>query len=79
MSFEVLEKQIKALPEEYIEEVARYVQLLQYKMTVLGQQKEKNGKKNNGLIFGLGKGKFKVPDDINAFDDEVADAFEDYL
>lgn len=72
-----LEKQIESLPEEYLEEVSRYIQLLQYKIAALEQQKKE--KQSNGIIFGLGKGKFKVPDDINAYDDVVAEEFEDYL
>lgn len=72
-----LEKQIESLPEEYLEEVSRYIQLLQYKIAALEQQKKE--KQSNGIIFGLGKGKFKVPDDINAYDDVVTEEFEDYL
>lgn len=37
-----LEKQIESLPEEYLEEVSRYIQLLQYKIAALEQQKKKN-------------------------------------
>ncbi|MBQ4497396.1 MAG: DUF2281 domain-containing protein [Spirochaetaceae bacterium] len=72
-----LEKHIESLPEEYLEEVSRYIQLLQYKIAALEQQKKE--KQSNGIIFGLGKGKFKVPDDINAYDDVVTEEFEDYL
>ena len=32
MPYAVLEKQLKALPEEYLEDVAKYVELLQYKV-----------------------------------------------
>ena len=71
MSYEVLEKQLKALPEEYLEDVLNYVELLQYKITVLGEKKKKQG-----IIMGLAEGKFQVPDDIHAFDDEVAEMFE---
>ena len=38
MSYDVLEKQIKALPEEYLEDVSQYVQLLFYKAKVLKQK-----------------------------------------
>ncbi|MBR0125031.1 MAG: DUF2281 domain-containing protein [Treponema sp.] len=74
MSYAVLEQQLKSLPEEYLEEVSRYVQLLQYKITVLDQQK-----KQKGIIMGLGEGKYKIPDDINAYDDEVAESFDKVL
>ncbi len=77
ISYAALEKQIESLPEEYLEEVSRYIQLLQYKIAALEQQKKE--KQSNGIIFGLGKGKFKVPDDINAYDDVVTEEFENYL
>ena len=77
MSYEQLEQQLKTLPEEYLEEVAKYVQLLQYKLMMINAQKEKP--KTNGIVFGLGKGMFSVPDDIHAGDELVAEEFEDYL
>lgn len=77
MPYAVLEKQLKELPEEYLEDVFRYVQLLQYKITVLEQNK-KDGK-TNGIIFGLGKGVFSVPEDINAGDDAVSEIFGEYV
>ena len=75
MPYAVLEKQLKELPGEYLEDVSRYVQLLQYKIAVLGQSKEKK----KGIIFGLAEGKYKIPDDINAYDDEIAEMFDEAL
>jgi hypothetical protein len=77
MSYAVLEQQIKALPEEYLEDIAQYVQLLQYKVAILNQQSKES--KTNGIKLGLGEGMFSYPDDIHAGDEIIADAFKDYL
>ncbi len=73
MSYSVLEQQIKALPEEYLEDIANYVQLLQYKIIAV------NNRNETPQRIGLGKGLFSVPDDIHFGDDEVQDMFGDYL
>ena len=77
MSYAVLEQQIKALPEEYWEDVAGYVQLLQYKAAVLMQGG--TPAETNGIKLGLGDGLYSYPDDIHAGDDYIADAFEAYV
>lgn len=38
MSYEVLEKQIRTIPEEYFPEVANFLELLKYKIIVQKQQ-----------------------------------------
>ena len=76
MSYEVLEKQIQALPEEYLEDVSEYVQLLLNKVAALKKEK---GTSSSGLKLGLAEGMFNYPDDIHAGDDIIADAFEDYV
>ena len=73
MSYEVLEKQLKSLPEEYLEDVLNYVQLLQYKITVLGEKKEE--KPNVARRFGIAKGELHYPDDIDFCNDEIAEMF----
>ena len=73
MSYAVLEQQIKTLPEEYLDEIANYVQLLQYKVMALNKEKETPQR------IGLGKGLFSVPSDIHFGDNEIQDMFEDYL
>ena len=73
MSYAVLEQQIKALPEEYLDDIANYVQFLQYKLVAL------NKKKETPQRIGLGKGLFSVPDDIHFGDDEVQDMFGEYV
>ena len=77
MSYEGLEQQLKTLPEEYLEEVAKYVQLLQYKLMMINTQNEKP--KTNGIKIGLAEGTFNYPEDIHAGDEFVAEEFEDYL
>ena len=76
MSYEVLEQQLKTLPEEYLEDVSQYVQLLFYKIEAL--KKEEKTKKT-GIKLGIAEGLFNYPEDIHAGDDIIADAFEDYL
>ena len=71
MPYAILEKQLKTLPEEYLEDVAQYVQLLQYKIAAHSQKKETPKR------IGLGKGLFSVPDDIHFGDAEIADMFEE--
>ena len=75
MPYAVLEKQLKALPEEYLEDVAKDVELLQYKVAAESAcQPQKRA-----VVPGLLAGKFTLPDDIHAGDDIIADEFEEYL
>ena len=76
MSYAVLEKQIQALPEEYLEDVSEYVQLLLYKIAAL---KNQNGATSSGLKLGLAEGLYNYPDDIHAGDEILADEFKDYV
>ena len=76
MSYAVLEKQIQALPEEYLEEVSNYVQKL---LTKIASLKNENTTTLSGLKLGLAEGQYNWPDDIHAGEEIIADAFEDYL
>ena len=71
MSYSTLEKELKTLPEEYLESVAEYIELLKYKISFLNQ----NYLSKKTPIIGLAEGKFPIPDDINAYDDEISDMF----
>jgi len=71
MSYSTLEKELKTLPEEYLESVAEYIELLKYKISFLNQ----NRLSKKAPIIGLAEGKFPIPDDINAYDDEISDMF----
>ena len=39
MSYSTLEKELKTLPEEYLESVAEYIELLKYKISFLNQNR----------------------------------------
>ena len=71
MSYSTLEKELKTLPEEYLESVAEYIELLKYKISFLNQ----NRLSKKAPIIGLAEEKFPIPDDINAYDDEISDMF----
>lgn len=75
MSYSALEKELKTLPEEYLESVAEYIELLKYKISFLNQ----NQLSKKIPIIGLAEGKFLTPDDINAYDDEIIDMFGEYI
>lgn len=72
MSYAALEKELKTLPEEYLGYVADYIELLKYKISFLDQNKYYK----KIPIIGLAEGKFPVPDDINAYDNEISALFE---
>lgn len=75
MSYAVLTKELKTLPEEYLDEVAKYVDLLKLKIASLSQIENKKNK----LTPGLAEGKYTISEDPNFGDDIVTSAFEDYL
>ncbi|MBP3709570.1 MAG: DUF2281 domain-containing protein [Treponema sp.] len=75
MSYAMLQEELKTLPDDYIEYVSEYVELLKYKISFLGQGQFPQ----KAVIPGLAEGKFKYPDDINAYDDEIVDMFGNYL
>ena len=76
MSLATLQKKISTFPEEYFDEIDSFLNLLEFKVKVLSA-KEKHG--SSKLTPGLAKGKWKYPKDINAFDNEVAEDFKEYL
>ena len=74
MSYEVLEKKLKIIPEQYFEQVSSFLDLLL--SLPKSAPTETTGRKPSGHpISGLAKGKFKYPDDINLYDDEIAEMF----
>lgn len=75
MPYAILEQKLKAVPEEYFEQVAGFLDLI---LKASHMEREEKPKKKP-IIGGLAEGKYKIPDDINAFDDEIADMFEGYL
>lgn len=74
MPYAVLEKKLQAVPEQYFEQVSAFLDLLLTlpKKTIA----EPTERKPSGHpIMGLAKGEFRYPDDINLYDDEVAEMF----
>ena len=70
MSYEVLEKQIRTIPEEYISEIAGFIDLLKYKITVQHQGSVRPLRKLGGY-----EGQIKIADDF----DEIPEGFEEYI
>lgn len=76
MPLAVLQQKLNAFPEEYFDEINAFFDFLAYRAANLSTKKQTHTQK---IIPGLAAGKWKYPKDINAFDDEIADIFEDYL
>ena len=70
MSYEVLEQQVRTIPEEYFPEIMNFLDLLKYKILVQQQQKTKPHRKLGGY-----EGQIKISDDF----DEIPEGFEEYL
>ena len=76
MSLTTLQKKISTFPEEYFDEIDSFLNLLEFKVKVLSAKEKQDAPK---IIPGLAKGKWKYPKDINAFDNDVAEEFKEYL
>jgi len=70
MSYELLEHQLRTIPEEYFPEIMNFLDLLKYKILVQQQQKSKPLRKLGGY-----EGLIKIADDF----DEIPEGFEEYL
>ncbi|MBP3709439.1 MAG: DUF2281 domain-containing protein [Treponema sp.] len=70
MPYEVLEKQIRTIPEEYFPEVSNFLDLLKYKILVQKQHAVKPLRKLGGY-----EGQIKIADDF----DKIPEGFEDYI
>lgn len=75
MPLAVLQQKLNSFPEAYFEEINAFFDLLSYKVKALPSDTRSKTK----VIPGLAAGKWKYPKDINAFDDDVEDMFEEYL
>ena len=69
MSYDVLEKQIRTIPEEYFPEVLNFLELLKFKILVQ-QKKERPLRRLGGYA-----GQIKIADDF----DEIPEGFEENL
>ncbi|MBP5440886.1 MAG: DUF2281 domain-containing protein [Fibrobacter sp.] len=68
MPYELLEEKIKAIPEEYAREVEDFIDfILQKSLNVSVKRSVKK--------FGVAKGKFNIPDNIDFCNDEIAEMF----
>ena len=76
MPLAVLQQRLNSFPEEYFDEINAFFDLLSYKVNALSTE---NLPSNRKITPGLAEGKWQYPKDINAFDDDVSDMFEDYL
>ena len=70
MSYEVLEKQIRTIPEEYFPEIAGFLDLLKYKIIVRQNRTGRPLRKLGGY-----EGQIKLAEDF----DEIPEGFEDYI
>lgn len=70
MSYELLEKQIRSIPEEYFSEIAGFLDLLKYKIMVQQQKSSRPLRKLGGY-----EGQIKIADDF----DDIPEGFEEYL
>lgn len=73
MPYSMLEEKLQAVPECFFSQVSSFLDII---LSLSNKSPEEQ--KNNNLghpIPGLMKGKFKYPDNINLYDDEIASAF----
>lgn len=75
MPYAVLEKKLQAVPEQYLEQVSSFLDLLLSLPKTSPNGKAVKKIPDGHPIPGLAKGKFKYPDDINLYDDEIAEMF----
>ncbi|MBO4321129.1 MAG: DUF2281 domain-containing protein [Treponema sp.] len=73
MPYTVLEKKLQAIPEQYFEQVSSFLDLI-LSLPVKKTNKEKVSSLRHPTP-GLAKDEFKYPDNINLYDDEVANMF----
>ncbi len=71
MPLAILQQKLSSFSEEYFDEINEFFDFLTYKSN--------SKRKETHIIPGLAEGKWKYPKDINAFDDEIADDFKDYV
>ena len=73
MPYAVLEKKLQAVPEQYFDQVASFLDIiLSLPVDNAGNSK---AKPSGHPVFGLAEGEFRYPDDINLYDAEVASLF----
>lgn len=73
MSYAALEKKLQSVPEQYFEQVSSFLDII-LKLSHNDNHSDKNHSSGHPTP-GLAKGEFKYPDNINLYDDEIADIF----
>ena len=67
MPYEVLAQKIKAVPAEYVNEVADFIDFIVQRASSAPPKPQRK--------FGVAKGEFEIPDDIDFCNDEIAEMF----
>ena len=70
MSYEILEQQIRTIPEEYFQDVVNFLELLKFKILVQQQNTKRHLRKLGGY-----EGQIKIADEF----DEIPEGFEEYI
>ena len=73
MPYTVLEKKLQAVPEQYFEQVSSFLDIILSLPTKNVNMVKKSPSRHP--IPGLAKGEFKYPDNINLYDNEIAEMF----
>jgi hypothetical protein len=74
MSYSAVEEKLHAIPEQYLEQVSMFLDLL-LNLAPKSEDVQQEHKPSGHPIPGLAKGEFLYPDDINLYDDEIAEMF----
>lgn len=73
MSYAALGKKLQSVPEQYFEQVSSFLDII---LNLSHNDNHSDKKHLSGHpVPGLAKGEFKYPDNINLYDDEIADIF----
>ena len=70
MSYDVLIRQMRTIPEEYFPDVANFLELLKYKIMVQKRKEHRSPRQLGGF-----EGQIKIAADF----DEIPEGFEEYL
>lgn len=77
MPYTVLEEKLRAVPGQYFEQVSSFLDIILSLPTKDADMLKKSP--SGHPIPGLAKGEFKYPDNINLYDNEIADMFGEHV
>lgn len=72
MPYSQLEEKLQAVPEQFFSQVSSFLDII---LSLSNNNQQQTNQNSGHPIPGLAKGKFKYPDNINLYDDEIATAF----